>query len=89
MPELSHFHMLVSSMLLQTARCPSFAWVNNTPVCVCVCVCVTFSFLFTGGYLGIFKFLAIENNAVINMGVHVSPISCFHFLWLYTQKWNC
>ena len=64
-------------------------WIILQCVCVCVCVCVTFSFLFTGGYLGIFKFLAIENNAVINMGVHVSPISCFHFLWLYTQKWNC
>ena len=35
--------------------------------------------------LRMLSFLAIVNNAAVNIGVNY----CFHFLWMYILKWNC
>lgn len=51
---------------------PSFLWLNNIPLWVYVCVFHGF-FIHSsvGGYLGNFCILAIVNNAVINLVVHI------------------
>ena len=33
--------------------------------------------------------MSTVNEAVTNMGVDTSPISCFCFLWVHSQKWDC
>ena len=73
-------------MLLQTAGCPSFSWVNNTPVCVCF----LYPFIHPLTLRGYFHILDIANNATENIQLYVSFVSlCFCFLKVNTQKWNC
>ena len=43
----------------------------------------------TDGLLGCFHVLALINNPVTNMGVHISFWVNVLFLWLYSQEWNC
>ena len=43
-------------------------------MCVCVCVCVFFIHASVSGHIGCFHVLRVENNAAMNIGVHVSFI---------------
>lgn len=46
-----------------------------------------FLYPFIDKHLNSFHILPIVNKAaIVNMGVQVS---CFYFLWMYNQKWNC
>ena len=59
-------------------------------MCVCVCVCVYAPCLLhssVSGHLGCFHILIIVNNAVMNIGVHVSfPMSVFILLAYVPQS---
>ena len=37
---------------------------------------------------GCFHFLAIMNNAAVNIFVYISVDTCFTFSWVYTWLWN-
>ena len=53
------------------------------------CAWTTFAYPVTHGWtLGLFHALVIVNTVVLNMGVHMS-VSCFQFLWLHAQEWDC
>ena len=70
----------------------SFLWMDNILFCVFVCVCVPhllYPFIYLWN-IACFHVFVIINNAVMNIGVHISfHVSVFCFLWLNTQKWNC
>ena len=61
-------------------------------VCVCVCVCIPhllYPFIYLWD-LAYFHVLVIINNAVMNIGVHISfHVSVFVFFDCNTQTWNC
>ena len=71
-----------------------FLWLDSIPfsVCVCVCVCIP-HLLYPCIYLwnlAYFHVLVIINNAVMNIGVHVSfHVSVSVFFDCNTQMWNC
>ena len=45
---------------------------------------------FINGCLGGFHILALVNNAAGNMRLQIAfSMKWFHFLWKYTQKWDC
>lgn len=73
-------------MLLQMAGFPSFSWMNN----ISLYMYITFSLSAYPliRHLSCFHILAIVNGAAVKVGVFCS-ISCFHFLWIYTQKGDC
>ena len=87
------FHLawypLSPSMLSQMARFHSFLWLSDIVLCVYL---VFYPFFFTlssiDGHLGLFHILVIVNNAVINIGVHVSfLISVFIFFRKIPRSW--
>ena len=69
----------------------SFLCRSSIPLCVCVCVYnIFFIHSSVDGHLGCFHILAIVNNPVMNIVVHVSfQNSVLGFFWMYTQEWNC
>jgi hypothetical protein len=42
----------------------------------------------TDGYLSSFCLLAVLNNAIVNVHVHILAQIRFHFFWWYTLAWN-
>ena len=67
-------------MLLQMAKFHSFFWMNIIPLCICVCV-----YIHQLTDTCCFFILAIESNAAMNTGTHVSlQISVFVFLDIYS-----
>ena len=74
-------------MLSQMVRFHSSLCPINIPMCVCVYI---FFLIHSSidGYLGWFDILAIVNDAVINIGMHISFLSSFYFLWKNTTWRN-
>ena len=67
-------------MLLQMASFSSFLWLSSVPLCICS-TC-SLSVPLSMGHLVCCRVLAIVNNAIVNIGVHVlfelwfSPDTC-------------
>ena len=79
------------SILLQMTGFLSFLWLNNNPLCVCIIYIwypyITFVYLSVDGHFGFLYILPIMNNTAITMfKANIFLISCFHFLWIYTQR---
>ena len=81
-------------MLLQMALFHSLLWLSiipNIPLCVCRSVCVCLSLtqqLICQWTFSYFHVLAIENTAVMNIGVHVS-FQIIIFQKMYVQELDC
>ena len=75
----------------------SFLWLIRIHcVCarVCLGVCTDHIFFIHSSFdrhllIGCFHILAIVNNAVMNIQMHIFFDQCSYFLWKNTQKWNC
>ena len=74
-------------MLTHTTKFPSFSWLN---IILCTCTTPSLSIhpfrdkLRLLSHLGYWKSCCNEHGGADN-----SLISCFHFLWIYTQMWDC
>ena len=67
-------------MLLHMARFYSFLWLSNIPLYISSTSSLSFH-LSMGSYLGCFHNLANVNNAIVNIGVHISLQISFVIFW--------
>ena len=76
-----------SSILLQMKGFPFYSWLNNI-LYICISHLIySFICLWT---LRLFSHHGYWNECCSDHGsADISSISCFHFLWVNTQKWDC